>query len=69
MCPLCIGTATLLVSSGTSAGGLAAALILRWRAGKKGVLAPRADNRGRQAGRLAGSTTDGVRISPASFEG
>jgi hypothetical protein len=33
MCPLCIGTATLLVSSGTSAGGLAA-LILR-RAGKK----------------------------------
>jgi len=35
MCPLCIGTATLLVSSATSAGGLAA-LLLRWRTGKKG---------------------------------
>lgn len=38
MCPLCIGTATLLVSSGTSAGGLAA-LLFRRHAGKKGALA------------------------------
>jgi hypothetical protein len=45
MCPLCIGTATLLVSSGTSAGGLAA-LLLRRRAGKNGSLAhPRTDRR------------------------
>jgi hypothetical protein len=29
MCPLCIGTATLLVSSGTSAGGLTALLLRR----------------------------------------
>ena len=27
MCPLCLGTATLLVSGGTSAGGLALALL------------------------------------------
>ena len=27
MCPLCIGTATLLISGGTSAGGLAAVLL------------------------------------------
>jgi hypothetical protein len=35
MCPLCIGTATLLVSGGTSAGGLTALLLKpvrsRWR--------------------------------------
>jgi hypothetical protein len=31
MCPLCIGTAAWLVSSGTSAGGAVAALILRRR--------------------------------------
>jgi hypothetical protein len=35
MCPLCIGTATLLVSSGTSAGGLGAFLIGR-RARRRG---------------------------------
>ena len=29
MCPLCIGTATLLLSSGTSAGGLGALLFRR----------------------------------------
>jgi hypothetical protein len=34
MCPLCIGTAALLVSSGTSAGGLAT-LLFRRRAVKK----------------------------------
>jgi hypothetical protein len=34
MCPLCIGTATLLISSGTSAGGLATFLFRR-RAVKK----------------------------------
>ena len=33
MCPLCIGTAALLLSSGTSAGGLAA-LVVRRRARK-----------------------------------
>jgi hypothetical protein len=27
MCPLCIGTATLLVSGGTSAGGIAAVVL------------------------------------------
>jgi hypothetical protein len=35
MCPLCIGTATLLVSGGTSAGGLAA-LLVRTRLRKLG---------------------------------
>ena len=29
MCPLCIGTATLIVSGSTSAGGLAAAVLRR----------------------------------------
>jgi hypothetical protein len=29
MCPLCIGTATLLLSGGTSAGGFAALLVSR----------------------------------------
>lgn len=36
MCPLCLGTATLLVSGSTSAGGVALALLRkpfrRWRA-------------------------------------
>jgi len=31
MCPLCIGTATWLVSSGTSAGGIAAFILRRTR--------------------------------------
>jgi hypothetical protein len=35
MCPLCIGTATLLVSSGTTAGGLGALLLGR-RARRQG---------------------------------
>ncbi len=35
MCPLCIGTVTLLASSGTSAGGLAA-LLLRLRKRARG---------------------------------
>ena len=39
MCPLCIGTATLLVSSGTSAGGLAT-LLFRLRARKHRPIAP-----------------------------
>jgi hypothetical protein len=34
MCPLCIGAAALLVSGGTSAGGLTA-LLLRQRAARK----------------------------------
>jgi len=38
MCPLCIGTATLLVSSGASAGGLAA-LLFRQRARKNRSIA------------------------------
>jgi len=29
MCPLCIGTATLIVSGGTSAGGLATVVLMR----------------------------------------
>ena len=68
MCPLCIGTATLLVSGGTSAGGLAAFLFRR-RAGKKGSLAPPADSHGRQTERLTGSTSERVRSSPDSLEG
>ena len=49
MCPLCIGTATLLVSSGTSAGGLATFLFRR-RALKKRRAAVRAAARdGRDA--------------------
>ena len=36
MCPLCIGTATLLVSSGASAGGLGALLLGR-RARRRGT--------------------------------
>jgi hypothetical protein len=36
MCPLCIGTATLLASSGTTAGGLGA-LLLRRRARRQGT--------------------------------
>jgi hypothetical protein len=39
MCPLCIGTATLLVSSGTSAGGLAT-LLFRLRTRKHKPIAP-----------------------------
>ena len=31
MCPLCIGTAALLVSSGTSAGGLTALFLRHYR--------------------------------------
>jgi hypothetical protein len=37
MCPLCIGTATLLVSSGTSAGGLATLLFRRCAVKKRRV--------------------------------
>jgi hypothetical protein len=44
MCPLCIGTTALLVSSGTSAGGLAA-LLARLRNRKR-----------RNSGRLRVST-------------
>jgi predicted acylesterase/phospholipase RssA len=46
MCPLCIGAATLFVSSGTSAGALVAVL---YRAGsrKSGYLELRARNCGR----------------------
>jgi len=29
MCPLCIGTATLIVSGGTSAGGLTTVVLMR----------------------------------------
>jgi hypothetical protein len=36
MCPLCIGTAALLVSSGTSAGGLGVILLGR-RARRRGT--------------------------------
>jgi hypothetical protein len=36
MCPLCIGTAALLASSGTSAGGLGALLLAR-RARRQGT--------------------------------
>jgi hypothetical protein len=39
MCPLCIGTATLLVSSGTSVGGLAT-LLFRLRTPKRRPIAP-----------------------------
>jgi hypothetical protein len=39
MCPLCIGTATLLVSSGTSAGGLAT-LLFRLRTRKHRPIVP-----------------------------
>ena len=39
MCPLCIGTAALLASSGASAGGLAA-LLFRQRARKNRSSAP-----------------------------
>lgn len=39
MCPLCIGTATLLVSSGTTAGGLGALLLGR-RARRQGTNLP-----------------------------
>ncbi len=39
MCPLCIGTATLLVSGGSSAGGLAA-LFLKVRGRKRGSVQP-----------------------------
>ena len=46
MCPVCIGTAALLVSSGTSAGGFAA-LFVRQRARKNESIAPCAANRGR----------------------
>lgn len=45
MCPLCLGTAALLASGGTSAGGLAALLLhkpLRRRAMRRS-LPPRAD--------------------------
>ncbi len=44
MCPLCIGTATLLVSGGTSAGGFAA-LLVRLRTRKNRSIAPAADDR------------------------
>jgi hypothetical protein len=37
MCPLCVGTATLLVSGGGSAGGVAALLLKRLTAGKRGA--------------------------------
>jgi hypothetical protein len=47
MCPVCIGTAALLVSSGTSAGGFAA-LFVRQRARKNASIAPCAANRGRE---------------------
>ena len=41
MCPLCIGTATLLVASGTSAGGLSAWLLrLRSRKNRRNRLKP-----------------------------
>ena len=36
MCPLCVGTAALLASGGTSAGGLTA-LLLRRRARRHGT--------------------------------
>jgi hypothetical protein len=46
MCPLCIGTATLLISSGTSAGGLAA-LVVRLRTQKHESNTPCTADRGR----------------------
>ena len=36
MCPLCIGTVTLIVSGSTSAGGLAAVLLRRVRRKSRG---------------------------------
>jgi hypothetical protein len=57
MCPLCIGTATLLLSGGTSAGGVAA-------------LFCRARIRGRIRGRVARRSTSGrVGLAPDPLEG
>jgi hypothetical protein len=61
MCPLCIGTATLLVSSGTSAGGLATFLFRR-RAVKKRRAAVRAAARD---GRDAGAGRDRILVRSA----
>ena len=46
MCPLCIGTATFLVSSGTSAGGIAAVVFRLWNR-KNTSIAPSTDDCGR----------------------
>ncbi len=53
MCPLCIGTATLLVSSGTSAGGIAA-LLCKARARRR---------------RARRSVAGGVGVAPGALEG
>jgi hypothetical protein len=53
MCPLCIGTGAMLLSSGTCAGGLAG-LVLKLRS---------------RGGRGAGSTSHRVGIPPDPFEG
>ena len=64
MCPLCIGTATLLVSSGTSAGGLATFLFRR-RAVKKRRAAVRAGVRDGGDGAVPGTRT---RVRSAMLE-
>lgn len=67
MCPLCIGTAALLVSGGTSAGGLAA-LFFKQRACGNRSIAPRADScdsRAEELNPLIESRADPYTVSAA----
>lgn len=65
MCPLCIGTATLLISSGTSAGGFAA-LLLKVRARRNAPIALAA---GRAAPELKSDGEHGAPMASPSRAG